>query len=631
MKRREFWIISLSILILLAATAWAQQRPGDHDPFHPSFPGKSAIISGVVTDEITGGPIAKAWIAVYAKAFGSRVRVAGSARSDSNGVYKLSVEPGDYLVAADAKGYAAEWYDNAAAAGLADTVKVTKETSAQVNFALSHAGSLNGKVTDETDAMPIAGAIIQASNEEKGIGQLRSFKTASREDGTFTFAGLPSGRYIIVAAASGYMKEYWQEADSLAKATIVTMQGGVNVEGIDFTLGAGGRVSGKVTSAATGLPVAGVKIEVESFRQQTKAAATTDADGGYMVSGLAAGDYYIEASATGYVTQWYDGMTSRLQATKVPVVLSQTAADINFALTSIETLPRCISGVVTDDSTGLAIANAIVKACPLNILNRSGMVVTAGDGTFVLRGLAEGSYILAVSAAGYRSEFYDDAHSPNSAAKLQVVADQEVTGLMIGLKPQAAGPHHIGGHVRNNLGAAVEDACVTLEVEDSIVAAAMTAEDGSFSLDGVLADSYTLTASASGYSDVSEPIVVGGTADIDGIDLAVISSLADVQVSATLPAQFELEQNYPNPFNPSTQIRYSLAQAGMVHLTVFDRTGRQVRQLVLGERAAGTYCAVWDGANDRGEKIASGVYFYLLQVDGVSASFRRLHQMVLIK
>ena len=81
------------------------------------------------------------------------------------------------------------------------------------------------------------------------------------------------------------------------------------------------------------------------------------------------------------------------------------------------------------------------------------------------------------------------------------------------------------------------------------------------------------------------------------------------------PRMYVLHQNYPNPFNPSTTIAYEIpSDVGEVdvHLTIYDMRGRLVRQLVEGERHPGRYEAQWDGRNDRGVEVESGVYFFRL-------------------
>ena len=74
-----------------------------------------------------------------------------------------------------------------------------------------------------------------------------------------------------------------------------------------------------------------------------------------------------------------------------------------------------------------------------------------------------------------------------------------------------------------------------------------------------------------------------------------------------------LRQNYPNPFNPVTTISYLLPSGGDVLLQVFDVNGREIRRLVDGYVEAGEWSVVWDGSNERGEAVASGVYFVRLR------------------
>ena len=85
----------------------------------------------------------------------------------------------------------------------------------------------------------------------------------------------------------------------------------------------------------------------------------------------------------------------------------------------------------------------------------------------------------------------------------------------------------------------------------------------------------------------------------------------------------ELLPNYPNPFNPETWIPYRLAKDADVTLTIYDVSGNVVRQFNLGHQRAGSYetksqSVYWDGTNDSGEPVASGVYFYNLSTDAFS-------------
>lgn len=92
----------------------------------------------------------------------------------------------------------------------------------------------------------------------------------------------------------------------------------------------------------------------------------------------------------------------------------------------------------------------------------------------------------------------------------------------------------------------------------------------------------------------------------------------------SLPARYELQQNYPNPFNPSTIIRYDLPKAAQVVLRIYDLAGHEIRTLVNSKQAAGRKFSHWNGQNDRGQPVSSGVYIYQLQAGDYVVSKKML-------
>ncbi len=100
-------------------------------------------------------------------------------------------------------------------------------------------------------------------------------------------------------------------------------------------------------------------------------------------------------------------------------------------------------------------------------------------------------------------------------------------------------------------------------------------------------------------------------------------------LQAMVPEETQLLLNYPNPFNPETWIPYQLAKATDVTVSIYAVNGTLVRTLALGHQAAGVYqsksqAAYWDGRNDLGERVASGVYFYTLTAGDFSATGKML-------
>lgn len=95
-----------------------------------------------------------------------------------------------------------------------------------------------------------------------------------------------------------------------------------------------------------------------------------------------------------------------------------------------------------------------------------------------------------------------------------------------------------------------------------------------------------------------------------------------------IPQAFSLLQNYPNPFNPTTSIRYELSQPAKVTLKIYNVFGQEVRTLISGkDHVAGRYDVEWNGRNDHGSQVASGIYFYRLQ----AGSFTKVMKMMFIK
>ena len=82
---------------------------------------------------------------------------------------------------------------------------------------------------------------------------------------------------------------------------------------------------------------------------------------------------------------------------------------------------------------------------------------------------------------------------------------------------------------------------------------------------------------------------------------------------------FSLSQNYPNPFNPETTIRYAVPAETQITVAIYNTMGQRVRTLVQREQAAGYHRVVWDGRDDTGHAVASGLYLCRMEVGEYSA------------
>jgi len=97
--------------------------------------------------------------------------------------------------------------------------------------------------------------------------------------------------------------------------------------------------------------------------------------------------------------------------------------------------------------------------------------------------------------------------------------------------------------------------------------------------------------------------------------------------TTNIPSRFVLSQNFPNPFNPETMIEYQVQQSSQVELAIYNLLGQKVRTLVAEDQAAGVYEVRWDGRDDQGAPVTSGVYVYRLR----AGTFYETRKMVLLQ
>ena len=114
--------------------------------------------------------------------------------------------------------------------------------------------------------------------------------------------------------------------------------------------------------------------------------------------------------------------------------------------------------------------------------------------------------------------------------------------------------------------------------------------------------------------------------------LTNMPTIIQQEITAAFPKVTTLHQNFPNPFNPETWIPYQLSQDAKVVIDIYEGNGQLIRTLNLDAQPAGYYttrekAAYWDGRNDAGERISSGIYFYRLQ----AGDYNRTRKMIILK
>jgi hypothetical protein len=105
------------------------------------------------------------------------------------------------------------------------------------------------------------------------------------------------------------------------------------------------------------------------------------------------------------------------------------------------------------------------------------------------------------------------------------------------------------------------------------------------------------------------------------------TDVEDKENLAGVPERFSLCQNYPNPFNPNTKIDFSIPRNSKVRLCIYNVMGQRIKTLVDETKTAGYYDVIWDGKNEKGQEVASGIYLYRLEAD----DFKETKKMILLK
>jgi hypothetical protein len=213
-----------------------------------------------------------------------------------------------------------------------------------------------------------------------------------------------------------------------------------------------GKITGKVTSAASEAPIAGIEVcafpkasapsssgggegEEEGGEEEGVKCPTTDANGEYTIQSLASGEYVVGfgapfMSGLDYVTQFYDGKSSLAEAQPVTVTAGATRSGIDAKLAE----GGRIAGQVTDASTGAGVKGATVCAFGSKP-ETGGCGLSGADGEYTITGLASGEYKVGFAGAQYAVQYYDDKAKLAEATPVSVTAGATVSGIDAALAP----------------------------------------------------------------------------------------------------------------------------------------------------------------------------------------------------
>jgi len=606
------------------------------------FLATASAIAGKVVDAATNNPVAKAAVIIHPLVTGNtKPRVLLTTLTNENGEYVANVSPGFYVVAAEARGYHKEFYKEEREFVKATPVQVfaDKHTTG-IDFTLDKLASITGRVTDQVTGAPIAGAGVSAFPERTaGTDPVANVNDLVRpvvgktdENGNYKLEGLRPGKYFVHAEARGYLIEFWKEAASLDKAEAVEVPASGNVDGINFTLEKGGSIAGLVVAAENNTPIGGALIQVwPKGSNAVIARGVTERDGKYRIGGLRTGDYIVFASAPGYRGLFYQDVESRDQATAVHVESPNETSAIDFHLKKPEP-PRggVIAGTVVSEADKNPIPHAFVLAIPMSTPISTLPPFTLADqfGSYKLP-VAAGKYVVVSWAPHYLAEFFENAETFQGAKIIGIENGAVVDHVDFSLKPAQRGLYRITGRVRyKNQNRGAENFVVQAIEAGAVVGTAVTDNTGNFILEEMAAGEYQLAATGvTGVSEGSAAVTVGSGRNSGSVDLIVPGTTAVETSAVAVPATYDLAQNFPNPFNPETGIKYQVPVRTNVSLRVYNALGQEVRTLVNNVQEAGVYSAVWDGKDNNGRQLTTGIYLVRLE----AGDFVMTRKMAMVK
>ena len=383
---------------------------------------------------------------------------------------------------------------------------------------MTRGATISGRVVSKDTGFPLANIHMVADPTTEGP----SADGDTDADGRYTLIGLPSGTYKVRAEGhdQGYVRTFYPDQFDRGNADYITVADSEAIEGIDFDLELGATLTGRVTDADTGLPIADLGLRARPPRGNELSWAGTNTNGRYILKGLPGGLLVeVKIEGEGYVQ-------ARAQILIGDAGVTQSA---DFTLTRGTT----ISGRVFDVDTGLPIANVDVDADNTSRSGPNSYARTDALGNYTLRGVAPGTYRIEVrNTRSYIREYYDDRLGWDNADFISIQGESPITGIDFALK---LGMSISGQVIDDDTGlpmANVEIDADRIEGSASRIYG-RTGSDGRYTLVGVGPGNYRVKAGRNLESYVQEYyddqltwdganfVSVGGTSPVDGVNFAL--------------------------------------------------------------------------------------------------------------
>jgi len=543
------------------------------------------------------------------------------------GIYKV------YTATTDS--FAPEYYNNKQGWASADPIRVKEDSiTSNIDFTLAVGGKITGTVK-----LPGASSVsvtVWATDTTTEDSYYGSASNPSGDSATYEIVGLPTGTYKVntnTYYSQGYLGEYYSDKPDWASADPIRVKEDSITSNINFTLALGGKITGTVKlPGASSISTTVLANETTTGYPYWVSASNPSGDSAtYEIAGLPTGTYKVYTyNSQGYLDEYYHDKPDYASADTIHVTAGSIRPNINLTLT----LGGIIKGNVSSSSKGPVKGVKVDVFYTTNPTSYAKYGSTNSSGDYKIVGLQSRYYkILAYGDTIYAPKYYDNDTSWSSADSVLVTVSDSVSGnftLEVG--------GSIRGHVYGDGAVPLSGAYVTASGHFDLYPverSKTTPADGSYKIGGLPTGYYKVRASDGckliyynnkPSSNLADSVFVTMPDSVININFNFLTTAVEDENDQTTrrPSEFELSQNYPNPFNPETKIEYALKKTGHVTLYIYNVLGEKVKTLLDQDQPAGFYQINWDGKNDNGKPISSGIYLYKLEVNGFSEAKRML-------
>lgn len=493
--------------------------------------------------------------------------------------------------------------------------------------------SISGTVTSVL-AQPFLNGIVEIRTvpDSTNTNMIHIHRTVHLDlSGAYTFDNVPVGQYIISVWTHMFPRVFYPGIFDIQQATPVNVVD-QSLTGLDIIIPLAQRyiISGYVLDEITDAPLAGILVKTDRmgfhhFPMQdslftNEFFAVTDAAGFYSIE-APMGRYTVAAldSTHTYRHQFFDHSPNPFHAQVI--LLNHDFTNVNFDLIPVQdSLHYSISGLVSDNGEPITYPVRVVAVSSDEDWEDS--AITHPDGTYTIHNVRPGSYYVVAYSLYTAPRFYENALNWEDAET--VIVDGTISNINFDLTDDVAdGPSTLSGNIYGLNGNGMENVLVMLtDSENQVIGFARTNELGQYSITNVPAQGYTVIATKIGIPTATQNLYLFG----DG-NLNMTLNVATENEDNYIPVTTSKITNYPNPFNPNTNIHFSVPKDSRVNVQIYNIKGQNIKNLLNNTLKAGNHSLTWDGTDNNGNHVTSGIYLIKMQGDG----FKSNHKMSLLK